>query len=95
MKENLTDLILNEDFPDDLIPKKRSHKQPPFMMEKQGRIPPWVHQIAPTFFNLLTNADDSADVKKDSKTAVAGDNNSDDTNNESDKESNDLQSEGN
>ena len=40
-------------------------------MEKQGIIPPWVRQVAPTVLNLLTNADASADDKKALKTAAA------------------------
>ena len=58
VRENIADLILEEDFPDDLIPKSRSHKQGPCFMEQQGIIPPWVRQVAPTVLNLLTNADD-------------------------------------
>ena len=55
-RENIGDLILDEDFPQELTPKLQDPKPPLFMMP-QGRYPPWVREIAPFVLERLNSKD--------------------------------------
>ena len=52
VRNNICDLILEGDFPEELIPKLRNPSTQLFMMP-QGRCPPWVHKVAPLVLELL------------------------------------------
>ena len=55
VKKNIGDLILDEDFPEEITPNL-ANPQPLFMMQ-QGRCPPWVKDIAPFVLERLNSQD--------------------------------------
>jgi len=55
VRENIGDLILDDDFPQELTPKLKT-PGPMFMMP-QGRYPPWVSEIAPFVLERLNSKD--------------------------------------
>ena len=54
VRENIGDVILDEDFPEELTPTKLHNPGPLFMM-RQGRYPPWVREIAPFVLERLNS----------------------------------------
>ena len=54
VRENIGDLILDEDFPQELTPELQNPEPPLFMMP-QGRYPPWVIEIAPFVLERLNS----------------------------------------
>ena len=56
VRENIGDLLLDEDFPQELTPTLQTPPRPVFMMQ-QGRHPPWVWEIAPFVLERLNSKD--------------------------------------
>ena len=54
VRENIGDLILDEDFPEELTPELQNLRPPLFMM-LQGRCPPWVKEITPFVLERLNS----------------------------------------
>ena len=48
----MQELLLNEEIPSNLIPQPE--KRMSLSMEKQGLYPPWVEELAPDIFGMLT-----------------------------------------
>ena len=56
VRENIEDLLLDKDFPQELTPTLQTPPGPVFMMQ-QGHCPPWVREIAPFVLERLNSKD--------------------------------------
>ena len=56
VRENIGDLLLDEDFPQEFTPTLQNPSGPMFMMQ-QGPYPPWVWEIAPFLLERLNSED--------------------------------------
>ena len=56
LREDIGDLLLDEDFPKELTPTLQNSPGPMIMM-RQGRYPPWVMEIAPFVLERLNSKD--------------------------------------
>ena len=55
VRENIGDLILDEDFPEELTPELQNPRPLNLFMPPQGRCPPWVKEIAPFVLERLNS----------------------------------------